>query len=169
VIRPVTRHFTPGFTRGPVWGHTLCALVNYLRVPTGLASMSRGTKQSVSWLLVRLSIAAHDPIDRRPTAKCRDFTATLADEWAYAHLYRSDAERCDQFPIWLHTYNHNRGHTALGGLPPASRVPNLPGQYSSSSASRWSRRAGSRCRWSSSRRWDHRRRSCQRTTLRWWG
>jgi hypothetical protein len=29
---------------------------------------------------------------------------------------------------WLHTYNHHRGHTALGGLPPAARVPNLTGQ-----------------------------------------
>jgi hypothetical protein len=28
------------------------------------------------------------------------------------------------------TYNHHRGHTALGGQPPASRVPNLSGQYS---------------------------------------
>ncbi|MFG2818420.1 IS481 family transposase, partial [Kitasatospora sp. NPDC048365] len=29
---------------------------------------------------------------------------------------------------WLHTYNHHRGHTALRGKPPASRVPNLWGQ-----------------------------------------
>ncbi|EUA38105.1 putative transposase [Mycobacterium avium subsp. avium 2285 (R)] len=32
-------------------------------------------------------------------------------------------------PRWLHTYNHHRGHTALGGQPPATRVPNLSGQY----------------------------------------
>ncbi|MFD5082725.1 IS481 family transposase, partial [Kitasatospora sp. NPDC058406] len=31
---------------------------------------------------------------------------------------------------WLHTYNHHRGHTALAGKPPASRVPNLMGQNS---------------------------------------
>ncbi|MFD9358841.1 IS481 family transposase, partial [Streptomyces sp. NPDC060031] len=31
---------------------------------------------------------------------------------------------------WLHFYNHHRGHTALAGKPPASRVPNLTGQYS---------------------------------------
>ncbi|UKO93383.1 IS481 family transposase [Gordonia amicalis] len=55
---------------------------------------------------------------------------TLADEWAYDRLYTSDTERCAQFPIWLHHYNHHRGHTALGGQPPASRVPNLSGQYS---------------------------------------
>ena len=55
---------------------------------------------------------------------------TMADEWAYARLYTSDAERCEVFPIWLHNYNFHRGHTALGGQPPASRVPNLSGQYS---------------------------------------
>ncbi|MGH3367643.1 MAG: IS481 family transposase, partial [Nocardioidaceae bacterium] len=32
-------------------------------------------------------------------------------------------------PKWLHISNHHRAHTALGGLPPASRVPNLSGQY----------------------------------------
>jgi transposase InsO family protein len=62
--------------------------------------------------------------------KVERFHRTLVDEWAYARLYRSDAERCSQFPRWLHTYNHHRGHTALGGQPPATRVPNLSGQYS---------------------------------------
>ena len=37
--------------------------------------------------------------------------------------------RCAAFTTWLHTYNHHRGHTALGGQSPASRVPNLSGQY----------------------------------------
>jgi transposase InsO family protein len=26
---------------------------------------------------------------------------------------------CTEFPRWLHTYNHHRGHTALGGHPPS--------------------------------------------------
>ncbi|MGW3746787.1 integrase core domain-containing protein, partial [Streptomyces sp. NPDC005146] len=58
------------------------------------------------------------------------FNRTLLDEWAYARHYRSEAERRDAYPLWLHTYNHHRGHTALKGQPPASRVPNLTGQYS---------------------------------------
>lgn len=32
------------------------------------------------------------------------------------------------FTDWLHTYNHHRGHTALGGKSPADLVPNLRGQ-----------------------------------------
>lgn len=68
------------------------------------------------------------PYRPQTNGKVERFHRTLADEWAYARLYRSDAERCDEFSLWLHTYNHHRGHTALGGQPPASRVPNLSGQ-----------------------------------------
>ncbi|WP_406815557.1 IS481 family transposase [Mycobacterium sp. M23085] len=68
------------------------------------------------------------PYRPQTNGKVERFHRTLADEWAYARLYTSDTERCEQFPIWLHTYNHHRGHTALGGQPPATRVPNLSGQ-----------------------------------------
>ena len=34
-----------------------------------------------------------------------------------------------RYPEFIHTYNHHRGHTALGGKSPADRVPNLRGQY----------------------------------------
>jgi transposase InsO family protein len=69
------------------------------------------------------------PYRPQTNGKIERFHRTLADEWAYARPYRSDTERCQAFTTWLHTYNHHRGHTALGGLPPASRVPNLTGQY----------------------------------------
>jgi transposase InsO family protein len=70
------------------------------------------------------------PYRPQTNGKVERFHRTLADEWAYARLYTSDNQRCDEFPIWLHTYNYQRGHTALGGKPPATRVPNLSGQYS---------------------------------------
>jgi transposase InsO family protein len=69
------------------------------------------------------------PYRPQTNGKVERFHRTLADEWAYARLYRNDAERCAEFPRWLHAYNHHRGHTALKGQPPASRVPNLSGQY----------------------------------------
>ena len=69
------------------------------------------------------------PYRPQTNGKVERFHRTLADEWAYMRLYRSDAERCEQYPVWLHTYNFHRGHTALGGQPPATRVPNLSGQY----------------------------------------
>lgn len=69
------------------------------------------------------------PYRPQTNGKVERFHRTLADEWAYARLYRTDTERVAQFVVWLHTYNHHRGHTALGGLPPAARVTNLSGQY----------------------------------------
>ncbi|HEV7188775.1 MAG TPA: integrase core domain-containing protein, partial [Blastococcus sp.] len=57
------------------------------------------------------------------------FNRTLLEEWAYARAYTSEAERVAAYPDFLHRYNHHRGHTALGGLPPAARVTNLAGQY----------------------------------------
>jgi transposase InsO family protein len=69
------------------------------------------------------------PYRPQTNGKVERFHRTLADEWAYARLYTSDDERCTEYTTWLHTYNHHRGHTALGGKPPATRVPNLSGQY----------------------------------------
>jgi transposase InsO family protein len=66
----------------------------------------------------------------RPQAngKVERYHRTLADEWAYARPYATETERRAALDPWLHIYNHHRGHTALKGLPPASRVTNLSGQ-----------------------------------------
>nr|WSW64367.1 IS481 family transposase [Streptomyces sp. NBC_00998] len=69
------------------------------------------------------------PYRPQTNGKVERLNRTLLDEWAYARPYQSEAERRAAFPQWLHTYNHHRGHTALAGKPPASRVPNLTGQY----------------------------------------
>jgi len=57
--------------------------------------------------------------------KAERFNRTLADEWAYARLWTSDASRARALDPWLHRYNNHRHHTAIGG-PPATRVTNLP-------------------------------------------
>jgi transposase InsO family protein len=69
------------------------------------------------------------PYRPQTNGKVERFHRTLADEWAYARPYRTETERRNALPDWLHTYNNHRGHTALGGHPPASRVTNLSGQY----------------------------------------
>ncbi|WP_371520805.1 IS481 family transposase [Kitasatospora sp. NBC_01300] len=68
------------------------------------------------------------PYRPQTNGKVERFNRTLLDEWAYARPYRTEQERRDAYPDWLHTYNHHRGHTALAGKPPASRIPNLTGQ-----------------------------------------
>ena len=61
--------------------------------------------------------------------KAERFNRTMADEWLYIRHFDSSAERAAMLPDWLHTYNHHRTHTALGGLPPISRVNNATGHY----------------------------------------
>src|SRR6185436_9160935 len=68
------------------------------------------------------------PYRPQTNGKVERFNRTLLDEWAYAKPYRTETERREAFGPWLHSYNHHRAHTALAGLPPASRIPNLTGQ-----------------------------------------
>ncbi|MBE3009560.1 transposase, partial [Microbispora sp. NEAU-D428] len=69
------------------------------------------------------------PYRPQTNGKVERFHRTLADEWAYARPYASEAERRAALDPWLHMYNHHRGHTALKGQPPISRVTNLSGEY----------------------------------------
>lgn len=68
---------------------------------------------------------------RRPQVndKVERFNRTLLDECAYNAVFRSDRARTRALARWLHTYNHHRPHTALGGKPPITRVTNVPADY----------------------------------------
>ncbi|WP_053208325.1 IS481 family transposase, partial [Jiangella muralis] len=68
------------------------------------------------------------PYRPQTNGKVERFNRTMLEEWAYARPYTSEAQRAALFADWLHTYNHHRGHTALGGMSPADLVPNLRGQ-----------------------------------------
>ncbi|SPM33499.1 Transposase InsO and inactivated derivatives, partial [Mycobacterium rhizamassiliense] len=89
--------------------------------------------RSYAWrdACTELGITAKRTRAYRPqtNGKVERFHRTLADGWAYARLYESTEHRNDALPGWLHSYNHHRAHSALGGQPPVTRLTNLPGHH----------------------------------------
>ena len=54
--------------------------------------------------------------------KVERLNRTLQTEWAYRRLFTSNAERSAALAPWIEYYNTRRRHSALGGLPPISRL-----------------------------------------------
>jgi transposase InsO family protein len=54
--------------------------------------------------------------------KAERLNRTLATEWAYRRVYTSNTDRTAALAPWLEHYNTQRRHSALGGLPPISRL-----------------------------------------------
>ena len=54
--------------------------------------------------------------------KVERFNRTLQVEWAYHQVFVTNADRAAALAPWLKYYNTQRRHTALGGLPPTSRL-----------------------------------------------
>ncbi|MDN5588430.1 MAG: IS481 family transposase, partial [Brevibacterium sp.] len=68
------------------------------------------------------------PYRPQTNGKIERFHRTLAFEWAYAHHYPSDAARAATYQDWIHSYNHHRPHTGIGGKSPIDRVHNVNGK-----------------------------------------
>ena len=54
--------------------------------------------------------------------KVERLNRTLQTEWAYRQVFTSNADRAAALAPWLEYYNTRRRHSALGGLPPVSRL-----------------------------------------------
>jgi transposase InsO family protein len=54
--------------------------------------------------------------------KVERLNRTLQTEWAYRQVFTSNTERAAALAPWLEHYNNRRRHSALGGLPPISRL-----------------------------------------------
>jgi transposase InsO family protein len=54
--------------------------------------------------------------------KVERFNRTLQSEWAYRYVFTTNQARRDALAPWLNSYNTERRHSALGGLPPTSRL-----------------------------------------------
>jgi transposase InsO family protein len=54
--------------------------------------------------------------------KVERLNRTLQIEWAYKQVFLSNDERAAALAPWVEYYNTRRRHSALGGLPPISRL-----------------------------------------------
>ncbi|WP_432752924.1 IS481 family transposase [Streptomyces sp. JL2001] len=90
-------------------------------------------RKGLAWKNALAELGATGKLTRayRPqtNGKVERFNRTLLDEWAYLKPYTSNNERTEALADFLHTYNHHRCHTALGGKPPITRVNNPASQY----------------------------------------
>ena len=71
------------------------------------------------------------PYRPQTNGKIERFHRTLADGWAFRRFYPTEKARRAALPGWLHTYNHHRRHSAIGKVPPITRLTNLPELFSS--------------------------------------
>ncbi|MFA6299200.1 MAG: IS481 family transposase [Nocardioides sp.] len=69
------------------------------------------------------------PYRPQTNGKVERFNRTLVAEWAHAEVYLSNEARAATYADWLHSYNHHRPHTGIGGQVPADRVHNVTGNY----------------------------------------
>jgi len=72
------------------------------------------------------------PYTPRTNGKVERYQQTLQREWAYALEYASSDARRTSLPHWLHHYNEQRTHSALGNRPPIARFGMSPGTTTSS-------------------------------------
>jgi Integrase core domain/leucine-zipper of insertion element IS481 len=69
------------------------------------------------------------PYRPQTNGKIERFHRTMSDGWAYARHYNSEQARRAALDSWMHYYNHHRNHSAIGKVPPITRLNNLPGHY----------------------------------------
>ncbi|WP_046322527.1 IS481 family transposase, partial [Mycobacterium sp. UM_Kg1] len=69
------------------------------------------------------------PYRPQTNGKIERFHRSMAAEWAFARFYPNEWTRRSALPAWLHTYNHHRQHSAIGKVPPITKLTNLSGQY----------------------------------------
>ena len=62
------------------------------------------------------------PFRPQTNGKAEAFIKTLQREWAYQRPYLSNSERTEALETFIAGYNYERPHTAIGNLPPASRL-----------------------------------------------
>ena len=62
------------------------------------------------------------PYTPRTNGKAERLIQTALREWAYVTVYDSSVHRAAALPDWVTTYNTERPHSGIGGIPPMQRI-----------------------------------------------
>lgn len=120
-------HAAAFLQRAVAWYAQRGVTVKAVMSDNGSAYISRLYAQTLCKLGLRhLRIQPGRP---RTNGKAERLIQTLLNEWAYARVYGSSAERIAALPLYLERYNYQRPHGSLGHQPPASRLNNLVSNY----------------------------------------
>lgn len=94
--------------------------IKRLLTDNGAAFRSRDFRQACIDLGIRHSFTrAYRP---QTNGKAERFIQSALREWAYGWTYQNCAERTAALAHWQHHYNCHRPHSAIGGMPPISRL-----------------------------------------------
>lgn len=94
--------------------------VQRLLTDNGSAYRSKDFQQACEALGIKHTFTR--PYRPQTNGKAERFIQTCLREWAYGRIWQNSQERRDWLPSFLAYYNTRRAHSALGGLPPASRL-----------------------------------------------
>jgi transposase InsO family protein len=119
-------------TTAAFWGRAIAFFASHGVAVQEVISDNGPNYRSREWAAANahagVAVLRTRPYRPQTNGKVERYQRTLRDEWGYAKAYHSESARRRALTSWLHTYNHHRPHTALGGRPPVTRVTNLPGQ-----------------------------------------
>ena len=85
-------------------------------------SYSRSTDVTAAMAALRAKHVFIRPHCPWQNGKVERLNRTLQVEWAYSQVFLTNAERTAALAPWLEFYNTRRRHSAIGGLPPISRL-----------------------------------------------
>lgn len=124
VLSDERKHTTTGFLlRALRWFGTQGIKAERVMTDNGSAYRSRRFAKALRLLTIRHIFTR--PYTPKTNGKAERFIQTLLREWAYGLAHPSSIARNADLPRWLDWFNTSRPHSALNGLPPATRVNNL--------------------------------------------
>src|SRR4051794_32772564 len=102
------------------------------RLITDNGSAYRSTIHAIACRALGIRHRRTRPYRPQTNGKAERLIRTMLGGWAYGAFYRNSTERAAALDGWLHYYNHQRPHNALGRKPPIARLnerTNLLGSY----------------------------------------